>query len=200
MDIILPEMKSPRTRRSPEEARQLVLETAEKLMTEGGLPAVQMRAVAREAGITDAGVAHHFGNRDGLLVALMGHGSAKVRTAVSEAVSDWLRTGPDIRSFVTMLREMYANGYAALALQVHGSGWEDRGPVLLKPAVDALYAQRRNPDVTKDDIRVALASLHLWLALDPLFGDAFRRSAGLAASASSRQVDWWIQTLESRLG
>jgi AcrR family transcriptional regulator len=188
-----------RIRRTADEAKNLILQSAENLLVKNGPLAVQVRAVAREAGLTDAGITHHFGSRDGLLLALMENGSAKVREAVNNVVDKWLQTGPDIASLVKAISNLYVNGYAALALHLYGTGWEDRGTVLLEPAVECLFETRRNKDVTKEDIRIGLASLHLWLALDPLFGDAFRRSAGLNKT-SQCQIDWWIDVLEAKLG
>jgi len=92
-----------RLRRPPQQARQQLLDAAEQLLVQGGPAEVQMRAVARLADMTDAGVAHHFGNRHMLLQALLAHCADKVRAAVAEAVSHWLDAEPDIDSFVNSL-------------------------------------------------------------------------------------------------
>jgi AcrR family transcriptional regulator len=55
-----------RTRRQPEEARRLILDAAASLLADGGVAAVQVRAVAARVGMTDAGVTHHFQSRDNL--------------------------------------------------------------------------------------------------------------------------------------
>ena len=159
-----------------------------------------MRAVARLAGVTDAGVAHHFGNRDGLLSALLDHGARKVRNRVSQIVAEWLSGAPDVSAFASMLGALYADGYAALALELHRSGWRDVGDPLLDPVAASLTQLNRNPSTTEADIRAALASLHMVLALDPLFGSAFRQSAGLAGDAGrAAQLDWWSRVMTSML-
>lgn len=186
-----------RIRRNPEEARTHVIQCAEKILIDGGPLAVQMRSVAREAGITDAGVAYHFTNREGLLKALMDHGANKVRLAVERIVENWLVEAADISDLISELGHMYSNGYAKLALQVQGSGWQERGAPLLEPVVEALWASNHNPSTSKEDVQVCLASLHLWLALDPLFGGEFRKSVGLhPKSRRDQQAQWWIKQIK----
>ncbi|MEP3244696.1 MAG: TetR/AcrR family transcriptional regulator [Sneathiella sp.] len=189
-----------RIRRSPEDARAHVIQCAEKILIDGGPLAIQMRSVAREAGITDAGIAYHFTNREGLLTALMDHGSSKVRLAIDRIVEAWLAGGTDISGLISELGQMYGSGYAKLALQVQGSGWQETGEPLLRPVVEALWASNQNPSTTKEDIQICLASLHLWLALDPLFGGEFRKSVGLhPKSHRDRQAQWWIEQIKTLL-
>ncbi|MEM7460703.1 MAG: helix-turn-helix domain-containing protein [Pseudomonadota bacterium] len=190
----------PRIRRSPEDARRVFLTCAEAVLVSDGLSAVQMRAVARRAGVTDAALAHHFGNRDGLLSALMDHVVAKVRDAVTTIVDAWDGASSDIRTLIVELDRLYAQGYAELAQALTQSGWRDQGPPILKPVVDALIRQNQNPDTQDNDIRRVLASLHMDLALSPLYGDAFRRSVGLRSNRNrSEHLAWWATSIEQML-
>ena len=190
-----------RIRRSPADARAHILACAEKILIEQGTASVQVRAVARQAGMTDAGITHHFGNLDGLLEALMDQGAMKVRQAIGQVVGDWVNRGPDIAALVTMIDGLYRRGYAELALHVHQTGWKDRGPVLLEPLVAPLMSINKNPETRERDVRAALAAMHLWLALDPLFGDGFRRSVGLRKRVDRKiQMDWWVAALTRTLG
>jgi len=189
-----------RVRRTPEKARAHILACAEKIMTEHGLNSVQVRAVAREAGMTDAGVTHHFGSREGLLEALLTAGAQKVRKAVDDVVLEWVQSGPDTDALISALSGLYRDGYAELALHLHTSGWQERGSALLDPVVEPLMSVNKNPRTQETDIRVALASLHLWLALDPLFGGEFRRSVGLQSEADrALQMAWWSGVLKGML-
>src|SRR5690242_9389406 len=75
-----------RRRRTPDAARAAILAAAEALLAEGGVEAVQVRAVARRAGMTDAGVTHHFGDRHGLLTALVEDAGRRSRAALDAVV------------------------------------------------------------------------------------------------------------------
>lgn len=195
-----------RVRRSPEASRRAILEAAAALLIEGGPRAVQVRAVAERVGMTDAGVAHHFGSRDALLLALLRHGAHRLRESVQEAAARWMDEGADVAGLVTRMAAVYAEGYGELAIALHAAGWRDEGSGLLDPVVDALHQARRRVDAPaprKEDTRLAIAALHQALATEAVYGPAFRRSAGIsprAASNSTRQLAWWIATLEQRLG
>src|SRR5215212_2568606 len=195
-----------RVRRSPDESRREILEAAAALLIEGGTHAVQVRAVAERVGMTDAGVAHHFGSRDALLLALLRHGAHRLRDSVRDAVAQWMEEGVDVGGLVARIAAVYAEGYGELAIALHAAGWRDEGRGLLDPVVDALHDARRRAGVRsprKEDTRLAVAAVHQALATEAVYGSAFRRSAGISprtASSSTRQLAWWTATLEQRLG
>jgi AcrR family transcriptional regulator len=194
-------MSQHRTRRRAGEAQSLILKAAEELLVEGGPHAVEVRGVAERVGMTDAGVAHHFKNRDGLLVALLRHGGRRIRDAVEYATQDWVRRGARVSELIDSIAEVYADGYGELAIALHAAGWHDDGVGLLEPVVAALHAARtpsggRRP--ARRDTRLAVAALHQALATEPAYGAAFRRSAGInepEASQHSQQRRWWVRTL-----
>ncbi|MFR9749508.1 TetR/AcrR family transcriptional regulator [Nocardia sp. 004] len=197
-------MTRSRVRRQPDEARRLILDAAEKLLLEGGVAAVQVRAVASRIGMTDAGVNHHFGTRDRLLEALLRHGGRKIRAGVSEVLNSWLDRDPDLCELVDALAVFYRQGYGELAIALHAAGWRDEGSGMLDPVVDTLHALR--PDAATipiADTRLAVAALHQALATEPLYGQAFRRSAGLTgrtATTPTPQLHWWTTHLSRSLG
>lgn len=193
----MPLRSKTRIRRSPEDAKQLFLNCAQGLLVEEGLSGVQMRAVARRAGVTDAAIAHHFGNREGLLNALMDHVVSRVRVAIRSIVAKWTDKNADISALIEDLDDLYRHGYAELAHAASQSGWRDKGAPILKPVIDVLIRQNQNPATTDDTIRYVMASLHQELALSPLYGDAFRRSVGLrTANERSEHLAWWASTIE----
>jgi len=131
-----------RIRRRPEEARLLILEAAEQLLVEGGPRAVQVRAVAQRVGMTDAGVTHHFGSRDGLLVALLRHGGRRMRHAIEDATRSWVEHGASLGELVGAIADVYEEGYSELAIALHAAGWRDEGVGMLDSVVEALHAAR----------------------------------------------------------
>lgn len=198
-------MPSPRVRRPPAEARALILEAARQLLVEGGPAAVQMRAVAERVEMTDAGIAHHFGSRSGLLVALLRHGGRRIRDAVDEATAGWVVGSETVADLVDRIAAVYEDGYGELAIALHAGGWRDEGTGMLEPVVDALHAarRRRGGRPRREDTRLAVAALHQALATGPSYGAAFRRSAGIAADAAGDprpQRRWWARTLTTVLG
>jgi AcrR family transcriptional regulator len=196
-----------RVRRHPDDARRLILAAAEALLVEGGPSAVTVRAVAERMEMTDAGIHHHFGSRNGLHEALLRKGGRRLRDELKRVTGQWLEEGTHVLPLVIALAAFYRSGYSQLAIALHAAGWREHGSGLLQPVVDALHAARpRRADGSAADpleTQLALAALHQALAVDPTYGAAFRRSAGLtgrAASDASAQVQWWAHTLAQLLG
>lgn len=200
-------MSTSRARRTPEAARRAILDEAEALLAAGGVHAVQVRAVAARVGMTDAGVNHHFANREGLLEALLRHCGRKIRDELDAVVGSWLEEGAHLGPLVHAVAALYRRGYGELALSLYAAGWRDTGAGMLERVVRALHEERmrRRPGEAPalDDTRLAVAALHQALAIDPVHGAAFRRSAGLTGRAARDhrpQLEWWTTTLEARLG
>ncbi len=197
-------------RRKPDDAKRLILEAASRLLAAGGPAAVQVRAVAAEVGVSDAAVNHHFGTRDQLLESLLRFGGATMKSELRAVLNAWPDGPIDPAELVRALSALYARGYAELALALHQSGWRDPSSGLLDEVVDRLHTQAgeqcastgRTPP-SRDVIRLTMAALHQAVALDPLFGNEFRRSAGLT-SAGERTLEWWAEvvraTLDGELG
>lgn len=180
----------------------MILDAAASLLAEGGVAAVQVRAVAARVGMTDAGVTHHFGNREKLLTKLLRHGGRQLQAAFQEVLATWLDHGADLRELVESLENLYRHGYGELAVAMHAAGYRDTGSGMLDPVVEALH-RLRAPGSSIDDTRLAVANLHQAMATEAVYGSAFRRSAGItgtAASESTGQVLWWARQLQLALG
>ena len=74
--------KEKRIRRTPEEARELILDAAEKTMGSHGPAALRLQDVAREAGVSHPTILHHFGSREGLVRALNLRGIEQLRVSL----------------------------------------------------------------------------------------------------------------------
>lgn len=195
-------MATSRARRPPDEARRLLLDAAAELLADGGVAAVRVRAVAARVGMTDAGVTHHFGNRERLLTELLRHGGRQLRTALQDVVAAWLGHSAELLELVESLEGVYRRGYGELAVALQAAGWRDPGSGMLDPVVDALH-RLRPAGSSVDDTRLAVAALHQAMATEALYGSAFRRSAGLtgaAANESTTNVLWWARQLHLALG
>ena len=75
-----------RIRRTPEDARTLILDAAEKTMGREGPAALRLQDVAREAGVSHPTILHHFGSREGLVRALILRGLERLRSALLERI------------------------------------------------------------------------------------------------------------------
>src|SRR5260221_1514602 len=68
-----------RVRRTPEEAKRLILETAQALVARTGPQGLRLQDIAAEAGISHPLILHHFGSRAGLVRALTREAAAELK-------------------------------------------------------------------------------------------------------------------------
>src|SRR6516225_3138931 len=71
--------RAKRQRRTPEEARRLILETAQALIASTGPEGLRLQDIAAAAGISHPLILHHFGSREGLVRALTRQAVAELR-------------------------------------------------------------------------------------------------------------------------
>lgn len=55
----------------PSDARQRILDAAERIVQARGVPALTLEAAAREAGVSKGGLLYHFASKEALLAALL---------------------------------------------------------------------------------------------------------------------------------
>lgn len=202
-------MAEPRKRHSADDAKQLILDAAEKRFRKGGIAAVRVQLVAQDVGMTDAAVHHHFGNREGLLAALVRRARRNVRAGLDAATRGWSGGTHDLASLSGLITEYYdRRGYARLAMWLTLSGIGGRGSGMLSDLVDALQrtASREAEESgqaipTRTEIQSVVALFHLFHAAEPLFGEAMLRSVGLPNDAASRDRFrmWLLGALEHLL-
>lgn len=197
-----------RRRLSAEAAKRRILEAAEKRLIEGGPDAVRVQSLARDLGLTDAAIHHHFGDREGLLEALLHFGGRRLREGVGAAIAASPTKELDVRALIDgLLTVLEGSGYSWLALWLWASGWRDRGSGLFDDVADAIDRRRRprtrgaSPaPPPREESRFLAAWLALTLMAEPLFGRPARRSVSLAAdAATTERFRAWLATAFERL-
>ncbi len=81
------EARPRRQRRSPEAARQLILDAADRVIAVRGPDAVGLKDVAKEAGVSHALVCHYFGTYDALVTEVVRFHVTKFRNSVIEQIA-----------------------------------------------------------------------------------------------------------------
>jgi AcrR family transcriptional regulator len=197
-----------RRRLSAEAAKRRILEAAEKRLIEGGPDAVRVQSLARDLGLTDAAIHHHFGDREGLLEALLHFGGRRLREGVEAAIAASPGSELDVRALIDgVLTVLEGSGYSWLALWLWASGWRDRGSGLFDDVAAAIDRRRRprargpGPAAPpREDSRFLAAWLALTLMAEPLFGGPARRSVSLAGDAeTTRRFRAWLAAAFERL-
>ena len=198
----------PRVRRSVQEARRVILDVAKRRFLEGGPGAVRVQPVAQEVGITDAAVHYHFGNRAGLMEAVVRDAGRRMRDDLEGAAARWDHGTLDIAELADGLRRTLRDeGHGRLTAWMVLGGWKPRGSGMLKPLAENIHRKRlqlrrrgRRPPLEDTQFVVELLGLVVWA--ESLSGDAWRRSVGLPADRQSadRFMAWFIELLVAHLG
>lgn len=183
-----------RTRRTASAARRRILEAAEKRLIEGGPDAVRVQPLARELGVTDAAIYHHFESRQGLLDALLRQAARGLKESVVGAFERLDADAIHVDEIADLILDVYERrGYARLALWLRLSGWRERGSGMLLPLAEALHEARLTnasragaPLPELEDTQLAVVLLNSSLLAEAWAGDAMRRSVGLASDAATR--------------
>jgi TetR/AcrR family transcriptional regulator, repressor for neighboring sulfatase len=175
-----------RIRRTPDQARQRILEAAEAQLAEGGPGGVRVQALAAQLKITDAAIYHHFGSRAGLLDALARFGARRLRTSMEEVVAGHAASEPDIAKLVELAADAFERrGYARLLLWLAAEGIPTgKGSGMFDGIVSAFEAARPKKRGAAKSLepRYIAALMVMVCAAEPLFGDMSRRSVSLPSS------------------
>jgi AcrR family transcriptional regulator len=159
----------PRKRRTPDEARRLILDTAEARLREGGPSALHLKEIACDAGISHPTILHHFESREGLVQALLSRGMDRLESALLAVVQTAPPTQETVqaateRIFALMGDAGHARLLALRALEVGGPGPGADEPVLRR-LTDVVHARRAafhvrgQPPISRADLRTVHRAL-----------------------------------------
>ena len=157
-----------RIRRSPEEAREHILNAAESRLADLGLDGLTVSGVAGAAGISHANVVHHFGSTDGMRSALFGRMTKQLLDDVSNALRAEVPTEEIMkRLFSTLTRPGHGN---LLAWRMLGNvelpddgGAQDRFASIL-----ATVAEERPDEARNLIMLIAAAAMGISICREPL--------------------------------
>jgi TetR/AcrR family transcriptional regulator, repressor for neighboring sulfatase len=193
--------KGKRQRRTPEEARRLILDTAQDLIVRTGPEGLRLQDIAATAGISHPLILHHFGSREGLVRALTRQAAAELRdNLVAALASDEYSLEQQLDRVFDAFRGGLAQRLAWLTTVDPGGGAEET-QTIMRDIADGLHARRiaTAPPGTEIDRSDTECLIHLVAAVafgDALFGDRLRRSAGLPVrTETDRRFRVWFAEL-----
>lgn len=193
-----------RVRRTVEASRQAILETAERHLAADGPNGVKVQRIATELGMTDAAIHYHFGNREGLLEALLRFSGRRFVGELDQVMARQDAQDFDLARAGELLTEFYERrGTARLAMWLVLSGWSPTGEGMFLPLAERLHADRTRraaaagrpaPDLADSQKLIALiASVALTQALA---GDAHLRAVSLPGLSPQDFLAWAAARLE----
>jgi AcrR family transcriptional regulator len=185
-----------RVRRTPEDARRLILDAAQASMASRGPAGIRLQDVARAAGLSHSNVLHHFGSRAGLIEALNRRTVEDLKSVLFEVMRATHSSTDDI---IGPAFAAYRNGLAQRTLwvlQAPGRRGAQTLPVF-EEIVEALHARL----FSAASSRVSLDKAHIrsivHLTTIAAFGDALigarlRRCSSADEPAARRRFEKWF--------
>jgi len=182
----------PRVRRSPEEARSLILDTAGKRLAEHGIRGLNIKDIAADSGINHGTLLHHFGSAEGMRNALL----VKLSEELINEMSMILTSGaPPEQLFIELFRLMSQTGQTKLlawrALEDYGDEQAPQpGPseALIKELLAGVTQkiQGRDESLARNIIFLALSSAVGW----GICGPALKKTLGMSADLQDQFPAW----------
>jgi TetR/AcrR family transcriptional regulator, repressor for neighboring sulfatase len=194
-----------RLRRTPEEARQLILDTAQELIAHSGPEGLRLQDIAATAGISHPLILHHFGNRAGLVRALARRATAELRDRLISAMTE-----PEysLEEQIDRVFDALGGGLAQILAWLAATaadGGESGETMIMREIIDTMHAHRTanaapGAMISREDIEWGALLVTFAAFGDAIYGKALRRSAGLPANdeSDSRFRAWLAALLRAR--
>ena len=150
--------KQPRTRRTPEAARELILSVASRRLAQFGLAGLNIADVAAASGISHATLLHHFGSAAGMQHALM---QDMEDTLLRDIIAALSQPDPDMAAVCDRLFTTLATGGNARLLAWTAATAQTRDinnthAALFATVVRSLAARAGAPDDLRAARRIVL--------------------------------------------
>lgn len=193
--------KNKRIRRSPADARDVILAAAEAGMAASGPAGLRLQEVAKAAGVSHPTILHHFGSREGLIQALNLKTIEQLKTVLLNVMSAGPSTSKDpIASVFAAYRDGLAQRMVWLMQSQAPMGAV--GLPAFDELVEALHAMRlRMAGLNQNfDIADTRAIVHLTTIAafgDAILGKRLRRAPDGDEEAARRTwfEDWFSEML-----
>lgn len=191
--------KTRRVRRTPEEARALILSAAAELLREVGPDGLRVKQVAERAGMSHPSVLHHFGSMDGLIEALEQQISRQSRDSLLRALQDADRPPREVLDEALAAISDPSRARTLAWLRARGRDpFPETGENGLKHVVAQLQGGRADTNEVSNAVQIAV----LAMLGEAMFGDMVRARMGLTPGDDDPgQVRrWLLGLLGQRLG
>ena len=190
-----------RPRRTPEDARQLILDAARDQLADTGPEGLRLQEIAARAGISHPLILHHFGSRAGLVRALTEEAARELRDRLIAAMA---AGDASLEQQLDRVFEAFRDGLAqrlAWLATVEPQPDGAAAAMIMRDIADVVHARRiaAAPPGAVVDRADTEALLHLVAAAafgDAVFGPRLRRSAGqMPSDDTDRHFRRWFAAL-----
>lgn len=148
MTNVVPTRQTSAPRRRGDETRAKIIDETVRCIVEEGFPAATAKHVAERAGVTWGVIQYHFGDRNGLLMAVVDDGVSRLVESLSAADVGELPLAERVSTVVDIAWDCYSSPTSRAALE-DPAGHAQRSESPAAPAGD----ERRDRQVWPADLR-----------------------------------------------
>jgi AcrR family transcriptional regulator len=203
--------KTSRRRRTADEARDEILDAAERTLRDGGPSAIRLQEIAAQVGISHPAVLHHFGSREGLVAAVIDRAMLHLEQDLVRAFAEAGPEPPDAADLLERVaRVLGGAGHARLIAWLLLSGYEplhgEATRVRWQQIAEAIHAVRLSRVTGKkkpslEDTRFTLVLSSLAMLGEAIAGKGALEAAGFGGDprAAQRFRKWFGALLERHM-
>jgi TetR/AcrR family transcriptional regulator, repressor for neighboring sulfatase len=195
---------SSRVRRTSQEARRLILDTAQALIARTGPAGLRLQDIAAAAGISHPLILHHFGSRAGLVRALTRQAADELKDRLLAAMTQpEYSPGEGIDRVFEAFRGGLAQRLAWLAIEdPDAAAAAPESAMIMREIADVLHARRvagaadAAAPISREDTEFLMHLVAAAAFGDAIYGAQLRKSAGIADEAdAARRFRTWFAAL-----
>jgi AcrR family transcriptional regulator len=195
--------RTPRRRRSADEARRAILDAAEARLVNSGPDGIRLQEVAADVGMSHPTVLHHFGSREALVREVCERRFASIRADLAEAMMRSAGGAKDLGDmFESVAAAVRVNGHARVVFWLALSGHLDHDAQEARMAPIGGLAQelrirnRGGGRVPLEDTLFTLSAATLVVLAEAVIGPVILRDLGLAGDeATAARFRTWFSEL-----
>jgi AcrR family transcriptional regulator len=185
--------------RSPEEARAAILDAAEKVIVKVGTEGLRISAVAKGANMAHPNILHHFGSRDGLILAVAervgDRATERITSAIAHALT--MKDGDQkqlIEALTNVLDTAYQGDEGRIAVWLHLSGAESSLKDNMQQIVELSHQLRKSlhPDVKLQNTNRLVMLVTLALVGEVVSGAAIKSALGFGRDTDRARFSQWL--------
>lgn len=192
--------KKKRIRRTPEDAQAHILDAAEAILAKGGGPAaLRLADVAHQAGVSHPTILHHFGSREGLVLAINKRAFEKLIGTTTEQMGSARASDEGLKATFAAYRDGLAQRMIWLmqSKEMPAPGRPD----LFEKVVESLHQLRRRfaqPGIEPDlaDTRAVVHLTTIAAFGDALIGPRLRNAGPKEAEQRAAFERWYGELLD----
>ena len=179
-----------KTHKSPEQARESILDAAELTVFEVGPAGLRISAVAKKAGMAHPNILHHFGSREGLLNALAARVGERATLRTTKAITLALHAPPKNRvlAMTHVLDTAYSGAEGKVAVWLHLSGFDSTLRDNMQQIVELCHKLRKSIDgsVDRSDTNRLVMLVTLALVGEVISGEGVKEALGYGKQEDDR--------------